>query len=279
MRGGCIDFKTFVYPILSNSYKIENLQVALPDFTASWFGETLFFLLFFVFSLLKIVKDNNSRNIYCCYVVFAILGLGVQSYYINRAVQGNLMISYLLFIFLLSALLDRIYLIRAEYICIGHFVKFPKLDLTLGIKFASLICVCTLILGNVGIDNVFKSRIDGAWYTRDLNKLVRSIDKKLPKNTVGFGIGVPELYAIMDRDTILYIIDWADILTDPNLYYPTVSKSISKLPYFFANISSLNSEVSGVNASGGIMLSGIDDFVLNEEFTINGNKFGFFVRK
>jgi hypothetical protein len=268
-NGSIIGIRTFIYPVLSTSYRIENLQISLPNWTGSWFGVLSLFLLYIIFCLTTIIK-GQEREGEQLYLVVAVTGLGLLTYYMNRAVQGNLMICYFSVIILFAGLLNKTIDENAKIVNVRNDHKTININLSVGIKYEILFIISALALGNVGLDNVLANREAGAWNTEKLYLTVDMINEDLPENTIGIGIDVPELYAMMDRNTIIHTLDWADIMSDPNPYFPYISKYMDDVEVFFANEDVVNEKVSNAILN--------KKYNLVKEYDKNGMRFGIYAR-
>lgn len=91
---------------------------------------------------------------------------------------------------------------------------------------------------------------------------------QIPPDAASFGEGVPELMALIDRDTHMHTTEWS-YLNMPLDTMERIRYDLEEVPYFFCSLTSLwymQEEYPGLT----------DHFYLHEEFEYNGVKFGFF---
>lgn len=268
--GNVLNFREFIYPLLSNTYEISNLELSLPNWKANWFGCSILFLCVLVYCFVKCIKhDKNMR--YSLYILVSLLGLGTIFYYINRASNGNLYICYPEFLIILSGILDDLILCKVDVFDKSSVHKYKSLvrnffSIRNGLKYAiSLVC-CVLATGVVGMDNVFESKKNEIWNTEKIDEFVAVLDNDIPEGTIGLGLGVPELYAMMDRDPGIHLIDWADINNRGYEYYDYVNSVLKDETRFFARVEDM------------ISISESRQFSIVKEFTIGSIKYALYER-
>ena len=131
-----------------------------------------------------------------------------------------------------------------------------------------------LILFIMAFDSVYsmpkawKMAKETIWDTDDLKEFAQYVWVQIPPDATAFGEGVPELMAMIDRDTHLHTTEWSyknmplDTMED-------IRYELENRQWFFCNTASLwemQSYYPGLS----------EQFYLHEEFEYNGAKFAFF---
>lgn len=272
LAGGTIlDFREFMFPLISDRDYVNNIELPLPDVTHAWIGSailffgavsTTFFQIFF--------PKKGSKNINPYYFLLGIMSLGLMLYYINRPVEGCMFIIMFQMLILQAIILQKSQDIYLEWKENKESV-FAKPDRFL---FLALRIITTLILFIMAFDSIYsmpkawKTSSETIWKRDELIEFAEYVWVQIPPDAVSFGEGVPELMSLIDRDTHLHTTEWSYL----NMPLDTMEKiryDLEDEQWFFCSLYSLyylQENYPGLS----------DNYVLHEEFEYNGAKFGFF---
>ena len=76
-----------------------------------------------------------------------------------------------------------------------------------------LLTVCTGNFVQYGLNTGLRAELHNK---QDINDFAAHVAAHIPENTYAFGIGVPEIYAILRWDTQCYTLDFADLSLRPS---------------------------------------------------------------
>ncbi len=272
--GAILDLEEFLFPLISDRGYINNIELALPDVTHAWIGSAILFLSVVVIILFQVFfPDKEKQAVNSFYFFLGIMCLGLMLYYINRPVEGCMFIVLFLMLILQAVILQKSQDVYLEWKESGEPVS-AKPNRFL---FLSLRVITTLILFVMAFDSIYsmpkawKTSAETIWNTDDLMEFAEYVYWQIPPDAVSFGEGVPELMALIDRDTHLHTTEWSYL----NMPLDTMEKiryDLEDEPWFFCSLYSLyymQEEYPGLT----------DHFELHEEFEYHGAKFGFFHAK
>lgn len=140
--------------------------------------------------------------------------------------------------------------------------------------FLSLRVITTFILFIMAFDSIYsmpkawKISSETIWKRNELVEFTEYIYNQIPPDAVSFGEGVPEIMALIDRDTHLYTTEWS-YLNMPLDTMAEIRRDLENEKWFFCSLYSLwylQENYPGLT----------EHFVLHEEFEYNGAKFAFF---
>lgn len=274
LAGGTIlDFAEFMYPLISDRDYINKIELPLPNVTHAWIGSAILFLSVVSMILFSVFfPDKNKRQFHPVLFILGITGLGLMLYYINRPAEGSMFIVLFLMLSLQAAILQKsqnIYLAWKE----NADSVFEKPNRFL---FLSLRVITTFILFIMAFDSIYsmpkawKTSAETVWKKKELMEFAEYVYVQVPPDAVSFGEGVPELMALIDRDTHLHTTEWS-YLNMPLDTMERIRYDLEDEQWFFCSLYSLwylQENYPGLT----------DHFVLHEEFEYNGVKFGFFRR-
>lgn len=266
-----LSMREFLFPLISDRGYIGNIELVLPDVTHAWIGASVLFLSVLALTMLQILfpqkKESENKPFY---FLLSIMSLGLMLYYINRPTEGSMFIVLFSMLILQAIILEKSQQIYQEWKSEGKAV-FAKPD---GSFFLALRVITTLILFAMAFDSVYsipkawKTAEETVWQTDDLEEFAQYIWVQIPPDAMAFGEGVPELMAMIDRDTHLHTTEWSyknmplDTMED-------IRYELEDEQWFFCNLASLwemQSYYPGLT----------DHFYLHEEFEYNGAKFAFY---
>lgn len=272
--GNILNFNEFMFPLISDENFIDNIELPLPDVTHAWIGSAILFLGVVNILLFQVLFPNKTRKrLSPYYLLLGIMSLGLMLYYINRPVEGCMFIVMFLMLILQTSILEKgqdTYFEWKE----NKDSLFSKPDRFL---FLSLRIVTTLILFIMAFDGIYsmpeawKKSSETIWKRDELVEFAEYVYIQVPPNAVSFGEGIPELMALVDRDTHLHTTDWSA----PDMPLDTMGDIRYKLEqeeWFFCSLYSLyylQENYPGLT----------DGYILNEVFSYNDAEFGLFMKK
>lgn len=266
-----LDFREFMYPLISDRDYIDNIELALPDVTHAWIGSSILFLCAICPALFRIFFPNAEKKaINPLYFLLGIMSLGLMLYYINRPVEGCIFITMFLMLILQAAILQKGQDIYLEW----KAEKESALAKPNEFLFLSLRVITTLILFIMAFDCIYsipgalKTSSETVWKRDELMEFAEYVYVQVPPDAVSFGEGVPELMSLIDRDTHLHTTEWS-YLNMPLDTMKEIRHDLEDEQWFFCSLASL--DYMQQNYPG---LT--DHFVLHEVFEYNGVQFAFF---
>lgn len=220
--GGLIGVREFLFPLLQSSYMDGLLRVDLPEFPAAYMAILVLLFLAAAWGISHMrwlrADTDGGRALLPCFSFFAaVLTLGQITYFINRAAYHNLEICHLPAILLLCLFAER---------GLETFRSFRLKDLRRfsgsqifrsAFTVVSLVVLLTVCTGNFiqyGLNTGLRAELHNK---QDINDFAAHVAAHIPENTYAFGIGVPEIYAILRWDTQCYTLDFADLSLRPSV--------------------------------------------------------------
>lgn len=206
--GTWIEIKTFIYPIASEEYDMfSTLRTSLPSLPSGY----ICYIILYVYTLFQATCElclnpqiNRRQSIVC--LCIAVSGLGALTYYVNRAVVVCLVISNIQFVLLVAMYGER---------CVNSTKKMlhnvDKIFLNFLSLLAFIIIVSMATEGIAGTGSAIKNRVESVWNIDSLEKSIELYEQNVPKDTMAFGYGMPELYYQMGWKNSITITDWADM--------------------------------------------------------------------
>lgn len=271
--GAVLDFREFMFPLISDRDYIDRIELTLPDITHAWVGTAILFLGAMGPAMLQVLwlEQKNEKSLKPFYFLLGIMGLMLMLYYINRPVEGSMFIILFPMLVLQVVILQKSQEVYLNWKKEGKALVFATPDRFL---ILSMRVITTLILFIMAFDSVYsmpkawKISSQTIWKRNELVEFADRIYVQIPPDAVSFGEGVPELMSLIDRDTHLHTTEWSYL----NMPLDTMEKIRYELedePWFFCSLTSLwylQENYPGLT----------DHFYLHEEFEYNGEKFGFF---
>lgn len=236
--GNIVTFQTFLYPLGSNSFPVENLQLVLQIPCAGYFLPILLLLGILGYYFIKIIKADLNKKEFIV-ILAAIMGIGVYTYYMNRAVTSN------------AAIVSFTFVLAAAYVVDQNFGKgeweVPKKISAAHIGSGMcLIAIVSMMLSSIAsFGTTLAGKTQTTFETESLNQFVEDIKGRIPEGTVAFGMGTAQLFSYMNLKTGIYIADWEDldgsinggetIMNQEALNYLISKLDESQYPYIFIN--------------------------------------------
>lgn len=269
--GSILDFKEFMFPLISDRDYIDKIELPLPNVTHAWIGTAILFLSTIITPLFHIFfPSHGEKKTEHFYFFIGVMGLGLMLYYINRPVEGSMFIILFLMLILQATILQKSQDIYLEWKDQNNSI-FGKPDRFL---LLSLRIITTFILFIMAFDSIYsmpkawKTSSETIWKRDELMEFAEYVWVQVPPNAVSFGEGVPELMALIDRDTHLHTTEWS-YLNMPLDTMEWVRNELETEEWFFCSSYSLwymQTYYPGLS----------DKFYLHEQFEYNGAEFAFF---
>lgn len=215
--GNIISISTFIYPIGSQSFPIDMLELTLMKPDNGYFMVIALMLGIIGFYFFESVYIRLNERKYTAFLA-AVMGLGVFTYYMNRAVTTNATIVCFSMVILLAYLCDRFVPFAGAKKENGKIkrwrvlVDFAKVESVVG-------AFCLIILSGLALASVstagatLKYKTITAWDTEALSEFLIEAKEKIPGDAVAFGKYTPQLYALLDRKSGIYIAEWENMGT------------------------------------------------------------------
>ena len=216
--------REFLFPLLQSSYMDDLLRVDLPDFPSAYIA--IMFLLFLatawgISHMRFFVKQQDISSdavlLPCFSFMTAVLALGQLTYFINRAAYHNLEICHLPCVLLLCLLAES----GMDFVKNFHIKKIAAChsgELFHGaFTTTALVVLLCLASGNIiqyGYNTSLREQLHNK---QDVHDFAANVAANIPENTYGFGIGIPEIYAMLRWDTQCYTLDFADLSLRPEV--------------------------------------------------------------
>ena len=218
--GEIISLKTYIFPIggvspMSDMTGIEDFIMGINhEFTSPFTGFIVFFII--MISVLcmcyrDIIKLRAS-NFKVILFLATTLGLGVAVYYINIQFFFDMIIVAISMVIVTSMLLD--YLVGG-----GIIVKqFHQFSLINYISIFLLVLLSCMSLASVSLFPTLVKKYETVQDKQGMDEFANWVKSSLPENSVGFGEGVPEIFAYLNMHHGIYITDWPDVQPDSIKY-------------------------------------------------------------
>ncbi|MDO4518799.1 MAG: hypothetical protein Q4B47_00665 [Eubacteriales bacterium] len=223
LHGGTVNsIKTFLFPLLTSEYVTDLLRIELTTFPSAYMTMLLLLCIGLAWGISRMiifVKNHSYSlvNLNRAYFVFgvSVLTLGQISYYMNRATYHNLDIGHL------PSMLLMCMAAQSGWNMVKTFRVKKWKNYTTGQLYHGLLSVvnsCVIFVVFVGTVIQYGFNVDYKKIFHDRQGIVdfaAHIAANIPENTYGFGIGVPEIYAMLRWDTQIYTSDFPDASVYP----------------------------------------------------------------
>lgn len=196
--GEWITWQAFLFPLFSKRYMVDSLMLELWAGIWPWMAVAILFLAMVAGLGIKILRREEIDPKECIYAATAVIGLGLMTYFMNRAVYMNLTICY-----------------YEALVCIGGIVGLMKkndygLMVSTTMRTLSALILVALAVGEIlHLGNALYDRPGHAY--EEILVLRDQIKEDTEEDTYAFGIDIPELYSILGWETRCYTTDWADV--------------------------------------------------------------------
>lgn len=195
--GSWITWQVFLFPLFSKRYMVDALMLELWPGIWPWMAVAILFLAMVARLGIRILRREEIEPNACIYAAAAVIGLGLMTYFMNRAVYMNLTICYYEAVICIGGLFDLMK--KEDY---GRMVSVTMRALT-GLVLTALVIGEILQLGGA----LHARTGNDDWEILTLRDQIREDARE---DTYAFGIDIPELYSILGWETRSYTTDWAD---------------------------------------------------------------------
>ncbi|HIY01686.1 MAG TPA: hypothetical protein IAA26_07575 [Candidatus Blautia faecipullorum] len=221
-EGTVTSIREFLFPLLQSSYMDDLLRVDLPYFPSAYMVILILFFLAAAWGIshmrwLREKQDILSSQVLipCFAFLTAVLSLGQITYFINRAAYHNLEICHLPAVLLLCIFAEKGFSAFRSF-RLKNLKGFAPQQIFYGaFTTTALIVLLTVCTGNLiqyGLNTGLRAELHDK---TDITDFAAHVAANIPENTYAFGIGVPEIYAILRWDTQCYTLDLADLSLRP----------------------------------------------------------------
>lgn len=196
--GNWITWQAFLFPLFSKRYMVDSLMLELWAGIWPWMAVAILFLAMAARLGIKILRREEINPKECIYAATAVIGLGLMTYFMNRAVYMNLTICY-----------------YEAILCIGGIVGLMKkndygLMVSMTMRTLSALVLVALVIGEIlHLGNALYDRTGHTY--QEILALRDQVKEDAEEDTYAFGIDIPELYSILGWKTRCYTTDWADV--------------------------------------------------------------------
>lgn len=210
---------TFLYSYGAEAWRrradvgLAALRFPLPNIHVGYIVYILVFLLPTCWSFCRVWKyeiHSAERKKLSVKMVLCVLGLAMLPYYMNRTAGGNVSLTIPCFLILAALCAEPLFSVERRMSW-----RTPE-----GL-YASCVAITAFALtvsfavdGVVHIDSAVAVRNKSVWETRALEVDMQNFRKMVPGPVPGAGLGVPELYYLLDWDQGVYLTDWSDMNRD-----------------------------------------------------------------
>ncbi len=203
--------RTYIYPIMSETYQVSNLRLSLPGVNAVYVFEILLFVLALLSSLKTQLMDKDQKNVHNALIfATALSGCASMVYFLNRAAVGNMSMQHAQAALLLGLLSDRLFTVEKSELVSGLKSSFSVFPILLkGLIYLSL---CYFVMASVTtLPTTVRYRTTSTWNTEAWDTMLTEIEETVPRDTVASGIGIPAIYQELGWDTGCHLIDHLDM--------------------------------------------------------------------
>ena len=209
-----LSVRNFFIPIIGWTGYVNNLRYNLPSVFSMYFLQIIFFSIVIIRILPRIFtflpnedSEDYSRNQKVFLACAGVCGLGVLTYFMNRSVWGNIKVSWVEMSIVLACLADGI---LSKMQSKDMQVSWKEMIKTHRILSSGVFLVVMFILFSLGTETVLglenavtfhKDKVTTVQFGWD--KMKEEISASVPKDTVAFGVGLPEMYFSLGWDTQL----------------------------------------------------------------------------
>lgn len=202
---GLLDVKYFLFPFMSANSYMDTINKKIEMFPSLWMLVCALLLSIIAIAINRILINGQKRIDYrlCIVTGMEIIVIIQASYYINRPAYGNLAIVLPILVILMAYEIEQFWQNNKNGRSISDSCKnVVAVALTTGL----------IILAGISISRyyVLEEQRDQNRDKTKIYEMMSAIEQDVPNGTMGVGIGVPEIYSCMGRDTGEYLIDFSD---------------------------------------------------------------------
>ncbi len=219
MTGGSFgSIRTYIYPLMSGTYNVNNLRLPLPGATALYVFEALLFVITVtVTAVRQLLQPETQNRRQAVLFTVALSGCASIVYFLNRTAYGNMSIQHMQTALLLGLLADPLFerepeeLRKALKRTSAAFYTAFRMSVYFGLLWLAFEAAITMPV-------CASNRAGIVWSMGSMNALLDDIRATVPEDTLATGIGLPAIYQQLGWDTRCYTIDTMD-MNDVNREY------------------------------------------------------------
>lgn len=206
-----VSFKVFLFPFIGNEY-VGNLNISLSTFSSAW----MLVLGLIIFSVCVIVMSTNlsgapyqNKELVCLSAL--VISVSIQmTYFINRSVYGNL--------YIVLPVMSLILVFWVNYFMNKRIWSLNELCNGCARALCTVFLTSMLLVNLMAVCRYFQldTEREGGRNMEEIDDFKRVISEQIPKDTLGIGWGIPEIYSYLGWDTGFYGIDMSDFGVLPN---------------------------------------------------------------
>jgi len=213
--GGWNDIKTFIFPIASQGYNMQEiLRTPIPKPLTGYIVHIIVFVISVFASFVRVLKcTGKERDEAYIRLIIVVCGMGVFTYYINRTVGVGLSISHIQLIMLLAIYADTF-----VNMCFDKAKMKDDPEMTYDYLFSMIafgLVMWFAIEGIIATGNIIENHRDTVWDKSSLEADIENFRQWKPENVPAIGIGIPELYCQMGEKSGLVLTDWGGTIDHP----------------------------------------------------------------
>lgn len=224
--GGSWNFvSTFIYPIASAEYHVEDLWLPLgTPFLGYYIVVILFAGIICYYSVAVCSLSADDKTVFI--VLTAVMGLGVFTYFMNRAASTNAAIAGFEVTLALSVLLDN-------HMPLLNMLDYKRIhsNHSLSIYLIGLIIMVSMNISTLGsVGNRISSYYSTVFKSQVMYEAVQELRSVLPEDDSDIAyISMPIISSILERDPKIYAIDFPD-MNPQGIEY--ITESLTEYRYF-----------------------------------------------
>lgn len=198
VAGKWITWQDFFFPLFTKRYMVDSLMLELQKGIWPWMAVAFLFLGMVCRLGIRILRREEIDPNEYVHGAAAVIGLGLMTYFINRATYMNLTICYYEAVICIGGVLQ--YMERKDYgAIVAGFMRSM-----------SMMVLVALIIGEV-LHLGIALYNDRGFSRQQILELRDQIREDAEADTYAFGINIPELYSLLGWETRSYTTDWADV--------------------------------------------------------------------
>ncbi len=198
VAGKWITWRVFFFPLFTKEYVIDQLMLSLQKGIWTWMAVAFLFLGVVCKLGIKILRREEIEPEEHIYAAAATIGLGLMTYFINRAAYMNLTICYYEAVICIGGVVCSME--RKDYgVIISEFMKSTSVMVLVALVAGEMLHLETALYNDRGASR------------QQILNLRDKVREDAEANTYAFGINIPELYSLLGWETRSYTTDWADV--------------------------------------------------------------------
>lgn len=197
VAGRWISIRVFLFPLFTGNY-VESLVLGLQAGIWPWMAVTFLFLGVAGRLGIRILRREEIDPKEYVYASAAVIGLGLMTYFMNRAAYMNMTICYYEAVICIGGVICSMN--REDYgLAVSTFMRTGLTMVLVALVAGEMLHLGTSLYDRQGFDK------------QEILELRDKIQEDAEVDTYAFGINIPELYSLLGWETRSYTTDWADV--------------------------------------------------------------------